>query len=170
MYYTSSEASKYWKKLSEEYNDLLEQEQQRKDFIASLGEDIASVRPSYDYAATQAELEALEDTIRKVKHAINLFNATHTVPGFDMTVDQMLVYLPQLTARKQKLLNMKRKLPKERVNTAAYGYSSSIVDYRYANYDFEAVTRDYEETVELLSKAQVALDLVNNSETMEIDL
>ena len=170
MNYTSSEASKLLKKLTEEYGALLEQESQRKDFLASLGEDVESVRPVYDYAATQAELEKLEGEIRTVKHAINLFNVTHTVPGFDMTVDQMLVYLPQLSARKQKLLVMKRKLPKARENAAAYGHASSIVDYRYTNYDSESVARDYEIAADLLSKAQVALDLINNSETMEIDL
>lgn len=170
MKYTSSEASKFLKKLTEEYNALIEQESQRKDFLASLGEDVESVRPSYDYTETQAELEKLEGEIRTVKHAINLFNVTHTVPGFDMTVDQMLVYLPQLSAKKQKLLVMKRQLPKARENAAMYGHTSSIVDYRYTNYDSDEVARDYEITADMLAKAQVALDLINNSETMEIDL
>jgi hypothetical protein len=43
-----------------------------------------------------------------------VFNVTHTVPGFDMTIDQILVYIPQLTAKKIKLYEMKTKLPKTR--------------------------------------------------------
>ena len=37
------------------------------------------------------------------------------VDGFGITIDEMLVYIPQLTKRKIKLLKMKSRLPKERV-------------------------------------------------------
>ena len=45
-----------------------------------------------------------EEEIRKLKHALNVFNASNKVPGFEMTVDEMLVYLPQLSREKNKLL------------------------------------------------------------------
>lgn len=170
MKYTSSEASKLLKKLSEEHLALVEQEKQRKDFLATLGEDVESVRPKYDYAETQKQLDELESKVREVKHIINQFNVSTVVPGFDMTIDQMLVYIPQLTARKQKLQDMKKRLPKARENASPYGRSNPIVDYRYTNYDADAVAKDYEVISELLSKAQIALDLVNNTETMEIDV
>lgn len=66
----------------------------------------------------QLQLRELEDKIRKVKHAINQFNLTQDVPGFNMTIDQMLIYIPQLTARKNKLNRMRSRLPKERVQAA----------------------------------------------------
>lgn len=100
-----------------------------------------------------------------VKHAINLFNTTHTVPGFDLTIDEMLVLIPQLTKRKNKLAEMKERLPKTREQT--YG-KSNIVDYRYINYDSDAAASEYEKAAELLSRAQTALDTVNNTETLEI--
>ena len=115
-------------------------------------------------------LDELESKVREVKHIINQFNVSTVVPGFDMTIDQMLVYIPQLTARKQKLQDMKKRLPKARENASPYGRSNPIVDYRYTNYDADAVAKDYEVISELLSKAQIALDLVNNTETMEIDV
>lgn len=65
---------------------------------AAMGEDIESVRPAYDYAKTQARLEELEGTIRRLKHAINRFNTTQVVDGFGITIDEMLVYIPQLTS------------------------------------------------------------------------
>ena len=129
MNYTSAEANKLLKKLNDEYTALLDKETRSRDFRAAMGEDVASVRPVYDY-------------------------------------DEMLVYIPQLTRRKNKLLEMKSRLPKERVEEQ-YGRPSNIIDYRYANYDIAAVEADYEKTADELSRAQLALDAVNGRETFE---
>lgn len=167
MQYTSAEANKLLKRLTEARDALLSKEQQSKEFLASVGEDPETVRPAYDYAAVQAELAALEEKMRRVKHTISVFNTTHTVPGFDMTVDQLLVYIPQLSARKAKLALMADRLPK--VREKAYG-ASAIIDYNYANYDIALVSNDYAAVSELLSKAQTALDVLNSTEIMEIDI
>ena len=143
MKYTSAQANKLLKKLNDEYSALLDKEQRSRDFRAAMGEDVESVRPAYDYAETQARLAELEGKIRALKHAINCFNMTHFVDGFEMTIDEMLVYIPQLTRRKNKLLEMKSRLPKERVEEQ-YGRQSNIIDYRYANYDIAAVEADYD--------------------------
>ena len=137
MNYTSAQANKLLKKLNDEYTALLDKETRSRDFRAAMGEDVESVRPAYDYAETQTRLAALETKIRKLKHAINIFNATQTVDGFDMTIDELLAYIPQLTKRKSKLLEMKSRLPKERVEEQ-YGRQSNIIDYTYANYDIAA--------------------------------
>lgn len=168
MTYTSAEANKLLRKLNDEYFSILDIESQSSMFIAAMGEDIESVRPAYDYTKTQERLDELETKIRKVKHAINIFNTTHTVPGFDMTIDEMLVYIPQLTSRKNKLHAMKSRLPKVREH--AVGRNSTIIDYRYANYDIKTVEDDYNAISDVLSEAQTALDVLNNTETMEIDL
>lgn len=123
MKYTSAQANKLLKKLNDEYSALLDKEQRSRDFRAAMGEDVESVRPAYDYAETQARLAELEGKIRALKHAINCFNMTHFVDGFEMTIDEMLVYIPQLTRRKNKLLEMKSRLPKERIEEQ-YGRSS----------------------------------------------
>ena len=126
MKYTSAQANKLLKKLNDEYSALLDKEQRSRDFRAAMGEDIESVRPAYDYAKTQARLEELEGAIRRLKHAINRFNTTQVVDGFGITIDEMLVYIPQLTKRKSKLLEMKSRLPKERVEEQ-YGRQSNIL-------------------------------------------
>lgn len=162
---TSAEAAKYLRKLNEDYAALVSREEVRRDFLVSLGENPDSVRPTYDFRETQIALDEMEKKIRRVKHAINLFNTTHTVPGFDLTIDEMLVLIPQLTKRKNKLAEMKEKLPKMREQT--YG-KSNIVDYRYINYDSDEAASEYEKAAELLSRAQTALDTVNNTETLEI--
>ena len=167
MTYTSAQANKLLKKLHDEHAALLDRENRSKDFRAAMGEDVESVRPAYDYGDTQNRLVELEQRIRRVKHAINVFNATHVIPDFHMTIDEMLVYIPQLTQRKNKLADMKARLPKERVEEE-YGRQSNIIDYTYANYDLAAVEADYEKTADELSRAQLALDAVNQRDTFEL--
>lgn len=171
MNYTSSEANKLLRKLNEDRNAMLEMEERSSTFLAAMGEDPESLRPEYNYQETQKALEELDRKIRIVKHAINSFNLQCTVPEFQMTIDQMLVYIPQLTARKQKLAQMKSRLPKQREMGSLYGHASgNIIDYNYANYDIKAAEADYESVSDELARAQTALDVLNNTETMEIEI
>jgi len=105
--------------------------------------------------------------IRIIKHAINQFNVSTVVEGFDMTIDEMLVYIPQLNRKKQKLQFMKSKMPKARSMNA---FMKNIIDYEYVNYDLDAVKADFEAVSEELTKAQLALDKVNNSIEFEIEV
>ena len=167
MKYTSAEANKLLRSLNEERDTLFNQEDNGKTFVAATIEDIEAVRPEYDYAAAQAKLADVEARIRKVKHAINVFNSTTVIPGFDMTIDEMLVYIPQLSARKYRLGAMANVLPKNRERSQG---QSGIIDYRYANYDVHTAGVDAKAASDLLAKAQTALDLVNTTQTMEIDI
>lgn len=118
MKYTSAEAGKLLKKLNDERASLLLREENSKDFLAAVGEDLESVRPDYNFATTQVALNEIETKIRKLKHALNIFNSTTVIPEFGMTIDEMLVYIPQLTIRKDKLARMKDRLPKSPRKTA----------------------------------------------------
>ena len=169
MKYTSSEANKYLRKLNSDLQTLISAETQSRTFLAATGEDIESVRPAYDYAKTQQDIQALCVKIRRLKHAINVFNTTTVVDGFDMTIDEMLVYMPQLTERVRVLDTMRSTLPKLRERTYGSGTNATI-DYRYTNYDHDSVEKDYEKMFSLLSRAQNALDLINNTKTFEVDL
>lgn len=164
---TSAEAAKLLRKLNEELENVLLLEQQSREFSAAMGEDVESVRPAYDYAQVQEQISSLESRIRQVKHAISAFNLAQEVPGFGMTIDQMLVYIPQLNQRKTKLSLMQQRLPKQR-ERVSYGGGSQIIDYSYANYDIETVRADYDRTAEELSRAQTALDLINTTAKLEI--
>lgn len=169
MKMTSAQAAKLLRQWNESLKALQRREENTKTFLASLGEDLESVRPKYDYAAMQAEQVAIEANIRKLKHTLNVFNTTTVIPEFEMTIDQMLIYLPQLTNRLEKLSRMKELLPKQREN-ALYSRNSAIIDYRYANYDIQTVEKDYEVLAETLAKAQTALDYINNTVLLEVDL
>ena len=167
MKYTSSEANKLLKGLEARISDLKKRESKSRSFHAAATEDPETLRPVYDFDETQKQIAALEQDVRTVKHAINVFNVTHTLPGFDdMTIDQALVYLPQLFGRVRKLQDMAAALPRERVES----YRSNIIDYVIANYDIADAEQAYREGQEKLRDIQLALDAVNSCETMEIDV
>ena len=168
MQYTCAQAAKLLRSLNEELNVLRTKEDKSIRFTASIEEDLESARPVYDYEEAQDDQKILQAKIRKVKHAINQFNIQTVIPEFDMTVDEMLVYIPQLSERKRKLTQMSSYLPKERVSNSYQ--ATKIVEYTYTNYDIEKVTEDLAGITDLLGKAQLALDTVNNQETIDIEI
>lgn len=111
----------------------------------------------------------MEEKIRKIKHEINHYNLTHQVPGFDMTIDQMLIYIPQLTARKSKLSRMRSRLPKERVQSGI-SRMNGVVEYEYCNYDLKQAEAECEFVADELARAQNALDMVNSTATFEAEV
>ena len=168
MKVTSAQAAKILRKCDDDIRGILEIEDQSRCFIAAVGEDVESVRPVYDYAETQAKLIGLENKIRVIKHALNVFNSTYIVPELGITIDQILVLMPQLSRRRDKLREMKSVLPKARVDHMRS--TSNIIDYRYANYDIAAVEKDYDELCNRLAKLQTALDTVNNTVEFDLDI
>ena len=169
MKITSAEANKILKKIVEEYEALKTKENQSKDFLASINENPDTIRPKYDFIKTQELLESYQIKIRKIKHAINMFNVLTQVEEFGVTIDEMLVLIPQLTKLKSKLGSMKDRLPKMREKQTGYG-QSNIIDYRYINYDIEQVEEKYKEVTQKLSNAQLALDRVNSTIEFEIEM
>lgn len=111
----------------------------------------------------------IETKIRLLKHSINVFNMTTTVPKLNMTVDQALIYIPQLSKKCNKLWEMMNKVPKTRESANMYGRGNSIIDYRYINYDLKEVEQDYYKCRNELDVAQLQLDLVNSTLRFSID-
>ena len=169
MKYTSAEASKQLKKLIDEKQNIQRLEGKTATFNAALGEDPESVRPEYNFKQTEESLEAVTQRILKVKHAINVFNSTTEVGDSGMTIDQVLVYLPELNARKLVLYNMASLLPKERVAARFMG-PNNLIDYRYANFDIDKVKQEYIRVRDEAMALQTALDLVNSTVKFDIDV
>lgn len=167
MNYTSAQAAKVLSKLQQDYDRLAKLEENSKTFLASTGEDPESVRPAYNYEETKAQLSALETKIRKLKHAINAFNTTTVIPGFNMTIDEMLIYIPQLSKKKSKLKEMANTLPKTRYKSYE---RTNIIDYMYINYDLDTIRHDLDSVTEELSNAQLALDSINHTAVIKIDI
>lgn len=89
------------------------------------------------------------------------------MPGFDdMTIDQVLIYLPQLSSQVEKLRRMAEALPRERKEN----FRSNLVEYNIANYDPKEAAAEYERAQAELSSLQLALDAANAGEMMEIEI
>ena len=162
---TSSELNKELKALQDERAKILEQEKKTRFFVASTTEDPEKVRPPYNLAETRQRLFDVESQIINIKHRINQFNTTYVVPETGLTIDQILVKLPMLSARVQALSAMVNHLEIERCNDR---YSrNSIIEYEYINYDPRLVRFLYDEAQEELSALQLALDRANT--TVELD-
>ena len=166
MLYTSAEAAKLLRKLNDEKISLENNERQSCVFKAAITENLEDARPLYDYSKMREEIDAVEAKIRKLKHAVNKFNVGQEVPGFDMTIDQMLVYIPQLTNKRAKLSEMKDRLEKQREVIRVAG----IIEYSYANYDIKKAKEDFEKVSDELARAQTALDVLNNQVKFEIEI
>ena len=169
MLYTSAEANKLLNKLAEEKRLIEKDEDLKSTFNAATTEDPEKLRPDYSYGKTTGALEEINAKIRKIKHAINIFNTVTEIPEFGMTIDQVLIYLPQLSKRIATLRQMSSRMSKMRA-PSTFGGKTGIIDYTYVNYDLIKVKKDYQELIALQAKIQTALDVVNSTEKMEIDI
>ena len=167
MKITSAEANKMIRQLKDQYRMLYTQEGNVVSFIAATTENIEDVRPAYSYEDTAAKFDEIDRKIRKIKHALNLFNANTVVDGFDMTIDEMLVFLPQVTDRLRKLSVMVSKPAKSRAENTG---RTAIIEYEYLNYDLKQIQQDYEQLTDLKNRALTALDLVNNTVQFDVDI
>lgn len=166
-YYSSSEINKAIKRLEEDIARLKHEESINDSFKASMVENIEDVRPEYDYNAVQAKLAELEGKQRYLKHQLNCFNTTSMVEDFDMTIDEVLVYMPQLTEKKNKYHRMLMIPPKSRVSSFGGG-SSAIIDYEYINYNLKDVEGDYNAVRDRLTLLQQNLDKINNEKRISL--
>ena len=151
--------------LKEELKDLERSEKQSCTFTFTVGEDFEAIRPSYDYKETQKRYMELTEEIRKLRHTMNVFNTSTIVPDFNMTVDQILVYLPMLRGRKQTLQKMKD----EPMNGLSSRVTYRGVNDTYSNYSVQKVTEDYRKIAEEYAKARTALDFINATGEIEVD-
>lgn len=167
MKMTSAEANKLLRKLHDDHSALERMETESRTFVAATTEKLEDARPEYDYTAVQEKLAELEDKARRVKHAINLFNISQAIDGSGMTIDQALVYIPQLSERKRKLAIMRAAQKKKRNESMK---SSNLIEYTYTNYDIEQAEADYQSASDELARVQNALDLINSTVQFEIDI
>lgn len=168
MKYTSAEAQKLLRSLREEENQILAKEKSSFLFNAAVNEDIEAVRPEYSLQKTSDVLAEVERKIRAVRHAINVFNTTTEIMD-GVTIDEALVLLPQLGDRRDMLKRMAATPKMERARVYGTG-TSGVIDYQYANFDPEYARQKFINVQSQIDKIQLALDRVNNTATMEIEL
>ncbi|MBR6697419.1 MAG: hypothetical protein IKL73_03995 [Lachnospiraceae bacterium] len=168
MKMTSAYANKMLKKLTEDKDFYRMKETQSYLYTATLEEE--PVIPEYDYMDVASKIEAIDEKICKIKHAINLANVTSKITVDDevMSVDTILVRMAQLNKRKMVLDDMRKRQPKTRLNNAYNSIKKTVVEYMYINYDLDLVKAEYERIDAKIAKMQMELDKYN--QTVEFDV
>ncbi|MBQ6645439.1 MAG: hypothetical protein IJM56_02030 [Clostridia bacterium] len=167
MKYTSAAANKRIKKLSEEKQYYISKELSSSSYVAAVDE--TPVVPEFDYALNAAEIARIDAETVKLKHAINLNNAQARIDvnGKIMSVDEILIRMAQLNGRLFTLDEMRKALPKSRVDTT--GVRGAKPEYRYVNYDIDRVKADYEAASDEIMQMQLALDKYNQTFEFEVE-
>ena len=163
MFVTSSEANKMLAKLAIDKETVLSDEAEKRTFRAAIQEDPEKLRPDYSFSVTQEKIDSINRRVMEIKHKLNLFNA-NTVVYNGLTIDQVLVRMPQLQHQKAKLQRMMLVSEKSRA-----GIIGNIIDYTYANYYPKEAKKAFNEVSIEIDQMQLALDTVNNTQKFEID-
>ena len=165
---TSAYANKVLRKLTEDKEYWRRKENEGCTYVAAIDEE--PVIPDYDYEKVAAEITAIDEKILKIKHAININNATNKVAVGDaeMTIDEILVKMAQLSKRKAVLDNLRKREPKTRTNSGLYSSRKTAPEYEYVNYDIELVKKEYERIDAEIAAMQIALDKYNQTFEFEV--
>ena len=131
---TINEMGKRIENLKTERERLIEKDKKLRVFRASGFEDLEKLRPDYDYAFFQSELDRVEEEIKKLTaKAISILTTQKVNEFHDMTVLDLLLYLNDLKEKDERLYEMTTHLEKER------HASSLLLEYEYINYDISKV-------------------------------
>jgi len=166
MLYTSASANKMIKILEDRKEYILQQESNNSLYV--LAEDEKDEIPEYDFNETNRSVDEIDGKIRKLKHALNVFNATTVLP-IGITIDQALVEMAQLNRKLPRLDNMRRAKKKTRLS----GYNAArrdIAEYQYLNYEPADADRVYEANLKRVQTIQLALDKINQTAEFEVDV
>ena len=167
---TSAYANKMLRSLEEDKAYWVNKEATSSTYVASVNEE--PVVPEYDYAQVAATIEEIDEKIAIIKHALNVTNAAAKVQVGDaeMSVDTILIRMAQLNKRKAVLDQMRKQLPKKRMENQSYISRNSVPEYKYINYDLELIKQEYENVSAKIMEMQMVLDKYNQTVEFEVDI
>lgn len=167
---TSAYANKELRKLQEDKEFWLSKEYEGHVYVAALDEE--PVIPDYDYKVVAANIEEIDEKIVRIKHAINIVNATNEISVGDkkMSIDSILVRMAQLNKRKVMLDRMRKLQPKTRINSGMYAARKTAPEYQYINYDLDLIKKEYEVIDTEIATMQIALDKFNQTFEFEVEV
>ena len=159
-----------YKELEDDKSYWLDKENTGTFYTAALGEE--AVIPEYDYSEVAGKIAEIDEKVAKLRHAINLANATSLVKVDDaeMTVDTLLIKMAQASRRKAFLDNLRKQQEKTRTHNYSYVNKQSVPEYKYINYDLELVKSEFEKISDYIMKMQMALDYYNQTAEFEAEL
>lgn len=144
-----------------ERRELLKEEKKACSYRVMEGEDPSAKKPEYDYEETWNQLMEYDDSIRSVKHAINSFSVSRYVPEYDMTLDELEMYLEDLDRRFNTLKELGDAHPIKRTIV------NRSVRHTIANYDLKQARKDSERLDDERRKVRRIISEIKESEVFE---
>lgn len=169
MKLTSAMASKMIKALNEENQTLIHK--RRHESTTSYVQDEIPLESDYDFNSLHEQIVANNKKIAKIRHAVNLFNTTTVLEGFEdydgsgLTIDKALIIMPMLSSAKDAYSKMKDANDISR----RVDYKGNV-EFTKLNYLTSDVATAYQKVTELLTAIQLSLDKANLTVEFEVDI
>ena len=144
-----------------ERRELLKEEKKVCSYRVMEGEDSSAKKPEYDYEETLNQLMEFDDSIRSAKHTINSFSVSHYVPEYNMTLDELEMYLEDLDRRFNTLKELGAAHPIKRTIV------NRSVRHTIANYDLKQARKDCERLDDERRKVRSIISEIKESEAFE---
>lgn len=144
-----------------ERRELLKEEKKVCSYRVMEGEDSSAKKPEYDYEETLNQLMEFDDSIRSAKHTINSFSVSHYVPEYNMTLDELEMYLEDLDRRFNTLKELGAAHPIKRTIV------NRSVRHTIANYDLKQARKDCERLDDERRKVRRIISEIKESEEFE---
>lgn len=157
----NSEAMKMIKELESKKSKLIYNEDNHSKISYKEGE--TKVLPNYDYAQTREAVAAIDERIRKIKHALAVSNSKTLIDDFGITIGEALVYLAQLNCEYDQLDELSQSVKLSRRITP-----NGVIEYTECLYDPQQVEKDMENLHVKIGKLQVAIDRANLTNYIEV--
>lgn len=166
---TSDSANKLLKKLEVEKQTILNEISDLSVYVAAVTENPEELKPEFDFNKSMKDVEVLNRKMISIRHARNIFNSeTEIKPG--MTIDEALIKMAMLNKYANDIYRMSTRQPKSRVKSIGYSQQSKEIEYQYINYDVTDAKNKYEEITNEIADIQEKLNLVNTTQTFEVDI
>ena len=149
---------KYW---MIERRELLKEEKKACSYKVMEGEDPSAKKPEYDYEETRDQLKYFDDSVRLAKHTINSFTVSRFIPEYNMTLDELEMYLEDLDRRFNTLKELGEARPIKRTIV------NRSVRHTIANYDLKQARKDSERLDDERRKVRKIISEIKESEEFE---
>ena len=144
-----------------ERRELLKEEKKACTYKVMEGEDPSAKKPEYDYEETKNQLKEFDDSVRLAKHTINSFSVSRYVPEYNMTLDELEMYLEDLDRRFNTLKELGEARPIKRTIV------NRSVRHTIANYDLKQARKDSERLDDERRKVRKIISEIKESEEFE---
>ena len=131
---------------------------ERANCTVSYLQDEEPVLPDYDYETTRVNIDHLDNEIRRLKGLLAYSNVTTIVDGFDMNINDALIYLAQL---KQKEAHFNFLMNKNKIDRSTTGFGSAVIQFTKILYDQDVVREELNIVTETIMQLQMAIDRTN---------